>query len=328
MEDGPIIVRDADQEANRSLLLRTNVVYVPREIDPRRRKVIARLEFTLYLEIILAVFIFCVLIFTYALSGYTSEKTWFIITDVYLLISIFSKLVSIRKWKAGGSEDLFHFWFKMLLDLAFVGWTIYGDILASRAFDSYYYRPETTTILFAIIVLFYADYLMIYTFIVFYHVLRGYCRATPPRPVVQPVVRTAPQNALILTKKQCRICMEEFRDNDYVVVLPCNQSHYFHDNCVVVWVDNNGDCSICKTPITQEALNIAIEERQFANIYFGAYYAGMEGSEANLMNTIFNVQLDRSVIQQEEVKEEHKEEVKEEYKEENKDDEEQYSSLI
>jgi len=34
----------------------------------------------------------------------------------------------------------------------------------------------------------------------------------------------------------CVICMEDFKDNDELTVLPCNNNHYFHASCVKAWI--------------------------------------------------------------------------------------------
>ena len=31
----------------------------------------------------------------------------------------------------------------------------------------------------------------------------------------------------------CVICMEEFKDEDIILVLPCDVKHYFHKKCVI-----------------------------------------------------------------------------------------------
>ena len=44
--------------------------------------------------------------------------------------------------------------------------------------------------------------------------------------------------------KDCRICLQDFKNGDYYIILPC--IHFFHDNCVKTWIEKNNTCPICK----------------------------------------------------------------------------------
>ena len=54
-------------------------------------------------------------------------------------------------------------------------------------------------------------------------------------------------------KKQCSICLEEYRNGDEVVYLPC--LHIFHKDCIYTWLRNHDDCPICKFKLTLENMN-------------------------------------------------------------------------
>ncbi len=43
---------------------------------------------------------------------------------------------------------------------------------------------------------------------------------------------------------ECSICLEEYRSDDRVAVLPCN--HVFHLNCVRDWVGMHNNCPLCR----------------------------------------------------------------------------------
>jgi hypothetical protein len=48
--------------------------------------------------------------------------------------------------------------------------------------------------------------------------------------------------------------MEEYVAGDKILVLPCNEKHYFHDACIQKLIDENDgrsepSCPICRTPI-------------------------------------------------------------------------------
>jgi hypothetical protein len=35
---------------------------------------------------------------------------------------------------------------------------------------------------------------------------------------------------------ECAICLENFTEDSFVTALPCNESHYFHTNCISDWI--------------------------------------------------------------------------------------------
>jgi len=44
---------------------------------------------------------------------------------------------------------------------------------------------------------------------------------------------------------QCSICMDNFKDNDKIIILGCN--HYYHKKCICKWFKKyNNFCPICK----------------------------------------------------------------------------------
>lgn len=48
-------------------------------------------------------------------------------------------------------------------------------------------------------------------------------------------------------KAECTICIEELHVGDEVTVLPCK--HWFHGECVSLWLKEHNTCPICRTPI-------------------------------------------------------------------------------
>ena len=56
-------------------------------------------------------------------------------------------------------------------------------------------------------------------------------------------------------KKNCVICLEDFKNGDKACVLPC--VHIFHTNCVKEWLKTKNFCPICKFKLTGENLNSA-----------------------------------------------------------------------
>ncbi|KAI0843206.1 hypothetical protein F5Y06DRAFT_83245 [Hypoxylon sp. FL0890] len=52
-------------------------------------------------------------------------------------------------------------------------------------------------------------------------------------------------------KGECTICIDDMKLGDEVVVLPCK--HWFHEQCVVLWLKQHNTCPICRAPIDGEA---------------------------------------------------------------------------
>ncbi|RVW85860.1 E3 ubiquitin-protein ligase RING1-like [Vitis vinifera] len=47
--------------------------------------------------------------------------------------------------------------------------------------------------------------------------------------------------------KRCAICLEDFEPREQVLLTPCN--HMFHEDCIVPWVKNHGQCPVCRFAI-------------------------------------------------------------------------------
>lgn len=50
-------------------------------------------------------------------------------------------------------------------------------------------------------------------------------------------------------KAECTICIDEMHLGDEVTVLPCK--HWFHGECVVLWLKEHNTCPVCRAPIEQ-----------------------------------------------------------------------------
>ena len=48
-------------------------------------------------------------------------------------------------------------------------------------------------------------------------------------------------------KKKCTICLENYKDGDDFIALPC--IHIFHSDCIKTWLKNQTTCPICKNEI-------------------------------------------------------------------------------
>ncbi|KAL2206591.1 hypothetical protein CC79DRAFT_1370005 [Sarocladium strictum] len=45
----------------------------------------------------------------------------------------------------------------------------------------------------------------------------------------------------------CSICLDNYKEGEVVIFLPCK--HWFHDKCVILWLQEHNTCPVCRTPI-------------------------------------------------------------------------------
>ena len=60
-------------------------------------------------------------------------------------------------------------------------------------------------------------------------------------------------NKLDNEKKNCVICLEDFKTGDKAVILPC--IHMFHTKCIKNWLKTQNSCPICKFKLTAQNMN-------------------------------------------------------------------------
>ncbi|CAI2374025.1 unnamed protein product [Moneuplotes crassus] len=54
---------------------------------------------------------------------------------------------------------------------------------------------------------------------------------------------------------ECTICLEAFVPGCKVVVLPCDDRHFFHEPCLSRWLDECMACPLCKEEISLPRIN-------------------------------------------------------------------------
>ena len=55
--------------------------------------------------------------------------------------------------------------------------------------------------------------------------------------------------------KTCAICLEDFKEDEEVIPLPCDPKHIFHVKCIEDWLRANNACPLCKKPIDEQAIS-------------------------------------------------------------------------
>ena len=63
-----------------------------------------------------------------------------------------------------------------------------------------------------------------------------------------PVTKIENINKLNDENKKCIICLEDFKNDDKIIYLPC--FHLFHEKCITDWINmNKGFCPLCRSII-------------------------------------------------------------------------------
>ncbi|MFO0117958.1 MAG: RING finger domain-containing protein [bacterium] len=52
----------------------------------------------------------------------------------------------------------------------------------------------------------------------------------------------------------CAICLVDFDEDCYVTPLPCHITHYFHSDCIEVWIMTRTVCPLCKKEVTYHGI--------------------------------------------------------------------------
>lgn len=70
------------------------------------------------------------------------------------------------------------------------------------------------------------------------------CCVEPTRSTISEIEN----NTVIRCDKTCTICLDEFKVNDFVTILPCK--HIYHQKCIFSWFDTHNDCPLCKRVVS------------------------------------------------------------------------------
>lgn len=71
-----------------------------------------------------------------------------------------------------------------------------------------------------------------------------------------PISKIKDINKLSEEKKRCSICLENYKNGDDSIVLPC--IHIFHAECIKTWMKKKNACPICKNKINSENDNFPL----------------------------------------------------------------------
>ncbi len=78
-------------------------------------------------------------------------------------------------------------------------------------------------------------------------------------PTAQHILNELPEtqiddvNKLDPEKRNCVICLEDFKDKEKTIALPC--IHVFHSDCIKSWLGSHNCCPTCKFELTYQNIN-------------------------------------------------------------------------
>ena len=79
-------------------------------------------------------------------------------------------------------------------------------------------------------------------------------------PVDESILKILPESKiknidkLPQDKRNCVICMDDYKENELVLTIPCY--HIFHKNCIKEWFKKDKTCPICKFVLNKKNLNL------------------------------------------------------------------------
>lgn len=82
-------------------------------------------------------------------------------------------------------------------------------------------------------------------------------QSNAPPPATDEAIKNLPKKKLDAEmlgpelKGECTICIDDLGEGEEVTVLPCK--HWFHDECVALWLRQHNTCPICRAPIVGES---------------------------------------------------------------------------
>jgi hypothetical protein len=88
-------------------------------------------------------------------------------------------------------------------------------------------------------------------------------------------------NKLVEDKKRCIICLENFKNGDESIILPC--VHIFHSKCIRRWVERKRTCPFCNYKI-----NIPRLIKTFTHL-FKNNTEGKKSNSKNILKSYLNV---------------------------------------
>jgi len=76
------------------------------------------------------------------------------------------------------------------------------------------------------------------------------------RYIIQSCLKTRQKRSLVIRiltsideelNDYCSICLDKYVKDDRLILLSCN--HYFHEDCLLPWIDHNNTCPHCRRNI-------------------------------------------------------------------------------
>ena len=224
------------------------------------------LKFTLCFEITGFVFFAWTLLFRFNKKWQQAYDNLFIIFCMYILtLRIPITLINFYSIKYFRRESRVAYFFSILSELFQLGWAIYANFVYydKSNKDWKFYPPAGVFMLYVYYVLYKVCIFLLVAFILIPCFIIQYCVEIRNRNR-----ETRRKNNLIkrLVKEkfwpehfqhdaECSICMENYQKNEEVIVLPCDDRHYFHSKWLKKWLKEDTSWPFWKDQITIVKIN-------------------------------------------------------------------------
>ena len=57
------------------------------------------------------------------------------------------------------------------------------------------------------------------------------------KQIFKKLIRRKFNKQIFHNEETCSICLSEYKENEEVVPLPCDIRHYFHEECIINWIE-------------------------------------------------------------------------------------------
>ena len=83
----------------------------------------------------------------------------------------------------------------------------------------------------------------------------------------------------------CTICLVEFMPSDDIIVLPCDEKHYFHKKCAIDWLQMKTECPLCRKDFSDDILkHVKTSNERMSRMLEGARSGIVQGNGEVVMD--------------------------------------------
>jgi len=191
-------------------------------------------------------------------------KVWLIVhmvLDVGYLGLVLARIPYVKRVREGEEvqEACFIQVGLRLVALLYVVWLLPGNIWYWGCSSCYEDAPSLTSLVLALIILGYL-YLLIPALllvcvcaclpisIIFLMFISNSAQQPATENMIRGLDPVKYNSSLHRGEPSCSICACDYQEAESIIVLSCDERHFFHEECIKRWLRINANCPICRAP--------------------------------------------------------------------------------